>query len=250
MLYKNKYKEVVALIKFYIGGPAPLEVQNHRFLLTHKRVRPRAGFTPLEVQNLRFFLTRKRVRPLTGFTLIETLLAVLVMMVAIAGPLTIASKGLSTALVAKDRTIALFLAQDAVEYVRFARDTNRLGNKDWLKGDLTAGASLTNLTPCMSADGTATCYFDSTGQNPAVVTSCAASNCSAFPMYFDSTSGRYTYDTGATKTIFIRTVSITTPPSPGVSNTSDAVIKVEVSWKDTGNFSRSVILVDNLLDWQ
>ena len=49
-----------------------------------------------------------------GFTLIETLIAVLILTTAIAGPLTIASKGLTATLVAKDQISAFYLAQDAV----------------------------------------------------------------------------------------------------------------------------------------
>ncbi len=230
MIYKNTYKEAVALIKFYIGGLASLEV-----------------WLACELEKMYYFLPKAGVtRRNAGFTLIETLLAVLVMTVAIVGPLTIASKSLSTALVAKNRTIALYLAQDAVEYVRFARDTNRLGNTNWLIGN--GSASLVNLDPCVSTDGAKTCYFDSTGQNPSVITQCTSNSCTE--LYFNSTVGRYTYDTSTTKTIFVRTVSITTPP-PGTSvNTSDAVVTVVVSWKDAGNFLRSVTLVYNLLDWQ
>jgi prepilin-type N-terminal cleavage/methylation domain-containing protein len=66
-----------------------------------------------------------------GFTLVETLVAVLLLTVAIAGPLTIISKSLITALVAKDQVTAFFLAQDAVEYVRFVRDTNKLQDSAW-----------------------------------------------------------------------------------------------------------------------
>ena len=56
----------------------------------------------------------------------ETLIAVLVLSLAITGPLTIAQKGLQAALISKDQDTAFYLARDAVEYVRFVRDTNCL----------------------------------------------------------------------------------------------------------------------------
>src|SRR3989344_3852661 len=102
-----------------------------------------------------------------GFTLIETLIAVLLLSVAITGPLTIASKGLTATLVAKDQFIAFYLAQDAVEYVRYVRDSNCLAAVGGA-GGCAASAWLANLGGswggsswsggCFGASG---CYFDS-----------------------------------------------------------------------------------------
>ena len=70
-----------------------------------------------------------------AFTLVEALVAISILMIAIASPMTLAQKGLSTATLAKDQMIAAFLAQDAIEAVRNVRDqVARTGNlaKDWL----------------------------------------------------------------------------------------------------------------------
>ncbi len=61
-----------------------------------------------------------------GFTLIETLVAISILMIAIAGPLTVAHKGLTSALYARDQMIASYLAQDAIEYIKNFRDNNVL----------------------------------------------------------------------------------------------------------------------------
>src|SRR3990167_9485995 len=82
-----------------------------------------------------------------GFSLIETLVAVLLLATAITGPLTIASKSFLVATVAKDQVTAFYLAQDAVEYVRFARDSNKLSGSDWLSG------SVVDLDNCVSTNG-------------------------------------------------------------------------------------------------
>src|SRR6185437_13507555 len=101
-----------------------------------------------------------------GFTLIETLVAVLLLSIAIVGPMTIAQKGLQTALISKDQATAFNLAQDAIEFVRFARDTNCLvagpggcpaGN--WLHGN--GGAGTIALDNCVSTTGTSACYISS-----------------------------------------------------------------------------------------
>ena len=53
-------------------------------------------------------------------------------MVAVASPLTIAQKGVASAIYAKDQIIASYLAQDAIEYIINLTDQNRLNGVDWL----------------------------------------------------------------------------------------------------------------------
>ena len=62
-----------------------------------------------------------------GFTLVETLIAIAILMVAIAGPLTIASKALTVALGSRNAMIATYLAQDAMESIRNLKDNNLAG---------------------------------------------------------------------------------------------------------------------------
>ncbi len=58
-----------------------------------------------------------------GFTIIETLVAVTILMLAIVGPMTVSQKSLVASLYAKDQIIASYLAQDAMEYLKNKRDT-------------------------------------------------------------------------------------------------------------------------------
>lgn len=176
----------------------------------------------------------KRLDP-RGFTLIETLVAVLILTTSVVGPLSIASKGLMSSLVAKDQVIAFYLAQDAVEYVRFMRDSNKLAGNPWLTG----------LGTCVSADASVACYLDS---RLSTVTSCGGATCTNFPMYYDSTNKYFTYSQSSTaKTIFTRTVTIQTPIG---TNNSEAQLEVVVSWMDTGTVTRQIKVFENLLDWQ
>lgn len=65
-----------------------------------------------------------------GFTLVETLVAISILLVVIIGPMTIAQKGIQNAYFARDQLTAVFLAQEAIEAVREIRDDTALGVYD------------------------------------------------------------------------------------------------------------------------
>lgn len=180
----------------------------------------------------------------------ETLLAVLILAIAITGPLTIAAKGLQLTLVARDQVVAGLLAQDALEYIHFVRDTNRLNGQNWLAG--LNGVSNNHTTNMSGGQATCTggnyCIIDSLADQ---VTLCGASlaTCSSTYLYYSASGGNYTYATaGNTPTIFSRSVSVTTPSSGG--NAAEADIRVVVQWRDFGGNPRTLELRDSLLDWQ
>lgn len=81
-----------------------------------------------------------------GFTIVETLVAIAILMIAIAGPLTIAQKGLMASVYARDQSVATFLAQDAMEYVKNYRDSvhDESNPSGWL-GTL---STCTSAIPC------------------------------------------------------------------------------------------------------
>ena len=61
-----------------------------------------------------------------GFTLVETLVAIAVLLLVIIGPMTVAQKGIQNAYFAKEQVTATFLAQEAIEAVREKRDADAL----------------------------------------------------------------------------------------------------------------------------
>ena len=69
---------------------------------------------------------QKELATRSGFTLVETLVAIAILMIAIAGPLTVAEKGLSAAIYARNQLMASYLAQDAMESIKNVVDSNEL----------------------------------------------------------------------------------------------------------------------------
>lgn len=61
-----------------------------------------------------------------AFTLVETLVAISILMIAIAGPLTVANKAYTSAIDARNQSVASNLAQEGLEYVN-----NMKANNTW-----------------------------------------------------------------------------------------------------------------------
>lgn len=188
-------------------------------------------------------MTNEFIKKTQGFTLIETLVAVLILASAIAGPLTIASKGLSAANLARNQTAAQFLAQDGMEYVRFVRDSNNLciakggcPTSDWLAGldanpNPRSGATGAG---CVSSDGSAKCIIDSLQDTAAL---CPSGVCLAF-----------TYDGAAAPSMFTRSISI----EPVGGSATEVRVTVTVVWFDNLNLQKGhqVVVIENMLNWQ
>lgn len=186
------------------------------------------------MRNFKFQISNLK-KTVQGFTLIETLVAVLLLVTAITGPLTLASKGLSAALVARDQMIAFYLAQDVVEYVRYVRDSNRLGGTDWLAGTI-------NLTPCTGAGG---CIIDTLA---GTINACSGA-CSLINKYSPSVGVAYfSYTQGSvTPQQFRRTVTLATPTT---GETAEKVLTVVVSWRAQSGVTRTISVRENIFDWQ
>ncbi len=69
----------------------------------------------------------------SGLTLMETLVAISILMTAVAAPLAISAQSLVFANFAKNQISAFYLAQEVVEVVRNIRDENIKNGESWLK---------------------------------------------------------------------------------------------------------------------
>ncbi|MBC7836832.1 hypothetical protein H7X87_03590 [Acetobacteraceae bacterium] len=195
-----------------------------------------------------------------GFTLVETLIAVLLLATAIAGPLTIASRGLTASLVAKDQVTAYYLAQDAIEYARWIRDTNKLCGHSWLAGlNGISGNGHTNtsggggaIPPACNTNGsplvdctTHTCAINSLADTVSQCDSMEGSACAV--LYYDATNKYFTHTTGIMgRTIFRRVIGLTA----SAGNSNEYILTATVKWIDTGGNFRSVVIQEYIYNWQ
>ena len=144
-----------------------------------------------------------------GFTIIETLVAITILMISIVGPMTIAQKSLNAALYAKDQVIATYLAQDKIEYLKAERNAavdsgNFVG---WVNGTHSCTG-----TPCVLS-------------------------------IENSDYGPYVEDSSGTATKFTREVAVTMV-SPG---SQEAIIKVTVRWQN-GTIENATVLQNRIFD--
>lgn len=104
-----------------------------------------------------------------GFTLIETLVAISILLLSIIGPMEIAARGLFSAYYARDEITAYYLAQEGVEYVRNLRDTKYL--VDFKEGQIKSRSADGNwirqlaLNDCIGTAPNDACYIDVLTEN-------------------------------------------------------------------------------------
>src|SRR3989344_61506 len=78
-----------------------------------------------------------------GFTLIESLVAISILVAVITGTTKAIQTGISSYIFSKDQIIAFYLAQEGFEQIRNIRDENSLNNRNWL-----TGLSAVSSDPC------------------------------------------------------------------------------------------------------
>lgn len=162
-----------------------------------------------------------------GFTIIETLVAVTILMIAIAGPLTIASQSLHAAQDAKNQLIATNLAQESVEELRNYKDNNITGS--------------TLSTVFANVQNPSVRYMIQANPNGSYIQpeSCVSAGDPNCELYLSPSTGYSYTSTDGAPTIFDRWFNIT----PISSN--EYLLTVTVTWT-TGNVGNQVTIEDLL----
>ncbi len=188
---------------------------------------------------MKFFELKKKSDQ-KAFTLIETLIAIGILLIAITATFTSAQSGLATASEAKNQVLSYYLAQEAVEYIRNLRDNNALVGNNWLSGFAQNGSD-----PCYPGKS---CTVDVPGNvlsqcfagvNKCALTEDLVSSSPTYGMYGDAVT-----HPSWSATIFKREITINV-----LDATKEAIVTVTVSWT-SGSFTRSFSVQESIYNWQ
>lgn len=181
-----------------------------------------------------------------GFTLIETMVAVTILTLAIAGPLVTANRAILAARISRDQLTASYLAQESIEYVRAMRD------KEYLLAYQAGGANVSTtawsnfLNASVNQCRATVCTLDpSRNMGSGIGMALAPCSGSCAPLYLTQLSnGTYGYtQQSGIATPFTRTVQVV-----DVSGSDERVVS-NVSWSYHGT-PYSVTIYDHLTPWQ
>ena len=176
-----------------------------------------------------------------GFSLIETLIAVSILMIAIAGPLSLVQAGLFSSIHQRNQVTATYLAQEALEYVKNVRDTN-----SYSQYTASPVTWLTGLSACLGSSG---CYVDPHGTLTGGNFYIKAADLVPMPLnqVLTGTVYSYSYAVG-TPTTYTRVVKIT--PVPVGNPASDEItVSVTVGWNDN-LLARSYTVSENIYNYE
>ena len=179
------------------------------------------------MKNFQFsiFNFQKRLKT-EGFTIVESLVAITILILAITGVTSAIQTGISSYIFSKDQVIAFYLAQEGFEQIRNIRDENGLKNQNWLTG----------LDPCFSSDG---CYVDVVSGG--VPITCPVGTCPVLKQ--DVATSFFGYNSGWPDTIFKRKITLTQ------INNDEVSLLVTVNWSK-GVVLRQFKVRESLLNWQ
>lgn len=171
-----------------------------------------------------------------GFTLVEVLVAISILSISILATFTAVSHSMRATNFTEDQITAYYLADEALEYVRYIRDSNAIahinalatgGSVSWLSGIPQPGGA-----PCPSSTS---CYVDVPNNT---ITSCSSGHASCPVLLYNTTTGLYSYSAG-TATQYKRSVSMTSLSATELS------VTVQVSWTAQGvskDYTQTLVL--------
>lgn len=171
-----------------------------------------------------------------GFTLLETLVALSILIIAITVTFTAAQNGLAAAIEARDQVVAFNLAQEGVEMVRNLRDENGLQGIPWL-----TGLSVQVSDPCYFGKS---CIVDATTKT---FSACASpGNCSNLLQDKNTSSSQYGmfgYNSSWSPTVFNREITLNQVSS------NEVRITVVMTWINR-SVQRQFKIHESIFNWQ
>lgn len=215
-------------------------------------------------------MIQKLIQKNKGFTILETLVAISIILIAITGPIDIIGQALKNSYYSRDQITAFYLAQEAIEYARNQRDDNALARvpiANWLNGVTgedavgclnNAGTAELALSKCVLVqDSSGTYHLKDllVGSNDVMKKS--------------SDEGAYGILTGTIDTNFSREIYFTRVPNvddpdtdknldplldetdaTGVTNYKEVVMTVKVTWRNSFGSDNKFVINERLFNWK
>ncbi|MDP3763113.1 MAG: prepilin-type N-terminal cleavage/methylation domain-containing protein [bacterium] len=168
-----------------------------------------------------------------GFTIVESLVAITILVLAVIGATSAIQTGISSYIFSKNQILAFYLAQEGFEQIRNIRDENGLKNQNWL-----TGISADTSDPCFFGNA---CTVDPIGSS--VPTRCNSGPGTCPVLRQNTSTGFFGYDPISPATIFRREIILTQ------INANEISILVTVNWSK-GIINRQFKARENILNWQ
>lgn len=179
-------------------------------------------------------IVKKSIISQRGFSLLETVVALGILVVGIGGAVGLVSQSLANISAIKNKAIAANLAQEGIEVVRNFRDENWLKDCDWRTGG-SCGSGQAGID--LNVDGDYRVQYNGTSLIAYAVT----------PLQLNS-SGYYGYNgqfsfSGGQDTVFKRKISIST------ISVNQIKVVATIDWAERGG-TRSMVIEDRLYNWK
>jgi prepilin-type N-terminal cleavage/methylation domain-containing protein len=186
----------------------------------------------------------------SGFTLLETMVALTVILAAVVGPVSLITRGLLSFSISKNKVIAANLAQEGIELVRLVRENNIAcdvlnGPAVWQWNRDPEGGTIRRLKAGVDIGSFASVACGgATLRIPKLSASCSG------PLSFGD-DGTYGYRSGPA-TSFRRCVDIRVPPDgrdADIPAGDQMDVISTVTWQERGG-ERSMVLRERLYNWR
>lgn len=175
-----------------------------------------------------------------GFTLLETMVAITVLMISIVAPMTLASQSLNAAYYARNQITAYYLAQEAIEVVRNVRDANILTIANDGTANLFDGIC-PSLAQCTSGYTFTVDALEPPGQ---AIQACSGT-CAPLQTNGTEYGQNYAGQSGWTPTVYTRTVTAKLVNA----NPDELRISVNVTWEQGSFQTQTFTISEDLYRW-
>lgn len=182
----------------------------------------------------------------SGFSLVETLVAISILLIVIVGPMSISMRSAKSSSFASEQIQAFFLAQEGLELAQKSRDDILLNYTNFGGTNATPWAQFSNpagtYSNCFNGNGCGLQWHTSTAGALAVPVSCATvANC----LLYRNTVGRsyFTHVATANTTPFTRRIYF----SDAATGNNEVQVRSVVTWRTGSIVAEQRVEVDTYL---